>query len=86
MLEYSNVKPKSSYHVTSNLDWFRYVSRVKKIVEFDKKNCEIELECIDGGFLYFYVGPFADELPPEYYEYWKKENIIKDYESKILWK
>ena len=35
------------------------------------------MECIDGGFLYFYVGPFADELPPEYYEYWKKENIIK---------
>ena len=46
MLEYSNVKPKSSYHVTSNLNWFRYVSRVKKIVELVPRGSKVlEVGC-----------------------------------------
>lgn len=46
MLEYSNVEPEYAYHVTSNLNWFRYVSRVKNIVKILPEGSKIlEVGC-----------------------------------------
>jgi ubiquinone/menaquinone biosynthesis C-methylase UbiE len=46
MLEQSSLEPESSYHVTSNLNWFRYVSRVENIAKALPKEAKIlEVGC-----------------------------------------
>ena len=63
--------------IEKTIELYKSLPFVKKIIEFDKKKRKIRVECNDGCLVGFYVGPFADELPAEYYEFWKKENIIK---------